>query len=69
MTRKGQHQQKQITNYSDEQAPDCSTCIRRKGCERAAENSYCTRWADREPEPKGADPNEAWERGVDIPYI
>ena len=57
-------------NYQEEkkQSPDCCTCIKRKGCEMYAENSYCTRWQGKEPEPEGTDPNEAWMRGdpVDI---
>ena len=48
------------------QMPDCTTCIHRKeGCERAEENSFCTRYASRNPEIRNPDPNEQWLRGED----
>ena len=48
---------------------DCGTCIHRKeGCERAAENSFCTRWQGQKPEEKGPDPNEQWLRGEDVAF-
>ena len=52
-------------NYQEEkeQGPDCCTCINRNGCERYAENSYCTQWRSRNPEIKGPDPNKLWEQG------
>lgn len=54
-----------VRNYREEEArtPDCSTCIRKETCDRRAENSFCTKWAGSEPEPKGEDPNLAWLRG------
>lgn len=57
-------------NYQQEkeQGPDCSTCLERKTCERYAENSYCTRWHMREPEPKGPDPNRLWEQGEPVEF-
>lgn len=51
-----------------EQRPDCCTCIHRKQCERYAEGTFCTRWASREPDPQGPDPNEQWERGEEVDF-
>lgn len=49
---------------SERQAdPDCMTCALRKGCDAAMEGTFCTRWRAHEPEPRGKDPNRAWERG------
>ena len=57
-------------NYQEEkeQGPDCCTCIHRSGCEMYAENSYCTRWQSREPDPKGTDPNKLWEQGEEVEF-
>ena len=51
-----------------EQGPDCSTCICRKTCDRAAENSFCTRWKSREPEEREPDPNRLWETGEEVEF-
>lgn len=61
---------KAVENYlgKTEQAPDCSTCIKRKECERYRENSFCTQWAAKEPEPAGPDPNELWKRGEEVAF-
>lgn len=42
---------------------DCSTCIERQACPRAAQNSFCTRWRSSDPAREGTDPNDAWRRG------
>ena len=57
-------------NYQEEkeQGPDCCTCLERKTCERYAENSYCTRWHSKEPEPQGSDPNKLWEQGEEVAF-
>lgn len=46
---------------------DCTTCIHREGCERAAENTWCTSWKGREPADRGPDPNKKWYSGDDFP--
>lgn len=53
-------------NLYEQPEPDCCTCIHRKECERYDEGSYCGQWQSREPEPKGPDPNKAWEQGEDV---
>ena len=50
------------------QKPDCCTCIHRRECERYRENSYCTKWQSREPNPEGPDPNELWKRGEEVGF-
>ena len=50
------------------QAPDCTTCIHRKGCERYAENSFCGRWQSKEPEKREPDPNDLWKRGEEVEF-
>lgn len=57
-----------VENLRESLAPDCTTCALRKGCEMFQENSFCTRWRSRDPEPKGPNPNEQWERGEDSPF-
>lgn len=47
---------------------DCGTCIRRKTCERAEDGTFCGQWQSREPQPKGEDPNELWEKGEDVEF-
>lgn len=61
---------KTVRNRADEkqQGPDCSTCVHRDGCARYAENSFCTRWADRLPEKEGPDPNDLWRRGEQVDF-
>lgn len=49
-------------------SPDCCTCAERKTCPQASEGSFCTRWHSREPEPRGADPNQLWEQGEDVAF-
>ena len=57
-------------NYQEEkrQDPDCCTCLERKTCERYAENNFCTRWRNQEPDPQGEDPNELWKRGEEVDF-
>lgn len=47
---------------------DCTTCCRRKTCERAEEGTFCSSWARREAEAKGSDPNELWRTGADVEF-
>lgn len=55
-------------NLTEKKSPDCSTCIRRAGCDRAQEGSFCTRWQGKEPEERKPDPNEQWMRGEDVDF-
>lgn len=48
--------------------PDCTTCIHARGCERYAENSFCTRWQGRAPEKREPDPNELWKQGEEVEF-
>ena len=50
------------------QAPDCCVCIRRKGCARYAENSFCGQFQSREPEKREPDPNRLWETGEEVEF-
>ena len=50
------------------QEPDCTTCILRDGCERYAENSFCTKWLSRNPEIRTPDPNDLWKRGEEVEF-
>lgn len=61
---------KGIRGQRDEKGlgPDCSTCVRRKGCERAAQDSFCTKWQGREPEKREPDPNALWEQGGEVEF-
>lgn len=65
MRRKGTSERER--NQEERMKPDCCVCIHRSGCERQAENSYCTRFQSREPE-RYEDPNEAWMRGDDVEF-
>lgn len=46
----------------------CETCWKRKECARYAEGSFCGEWASKEPEVKGEDPNELWQRGEEVDF-
>ena len=56
-----------LTEQEEKLKPDCCVCIHRRGCERQAENSFCTRFQSREPE-RYEDPNQAWMRGDDVDF-
>ena len=48
--------------------PSCATCVHVDACDHLPVESvrgkvFCTQWQSKEPQPKGEDPNEAWERG------
>ena len=51
------------------QGPDCLTCCRRNICPQAEEGKFCAFWQTVEPEPKGTDPNDLWNRGEDAPGL
>lgn len=44
-------------------APDCTTCVRRGECERAAEGTFCPAWASAPPRDRGESPADKWARG------
>ena len=44
--------------------PDCTNCCRHEDCGKAEKGKLCPRWQSIEPNPKGIDPNEAWEKGL-----
>ena len=48
--------------------PDCYTCIRWDECENAVAGRFCPQWQSKQPEPKGEDPNELWERGEEVEF-
>lgn len=48
--------------------PDCKTCINREECEYATDGNFCPYWQSHEPEPKGENPNDAWERGDEVDW-
>lgn len=48
--------------------PDCCICIHRNTCERYAENSFCGRFASREPAVREPDPNRLWETGEEVDF-
>lgn len=60
--------EKEIRNMHSETDVSCETCIRRKGCERYAEGTFCGKWASREAEPRGKDPNQEWLRGNEVEF-
>ena len=47
---------------------DCYPCIKWDECENAVAGHFCTQWQSKQPEPKGEDPNEAWERGEEVEF-
>ena len=62
-----------VRNYREEEqaraaGPDCTTCILRAECARAAENSYCTQYRSRAAEERLPDPNELWKRGEEVEF-
>ena len=57
-----------VSNPEESQKPDCCVCIRRNGCERYQENSFCTRFQSAEPDPQGVDPNRLWEQGEEVDF-
>lgn len=53
--------------------PSCSTCVHVDVCnhlpvEEVRGKVFCTMWQSKEPDPKGVDPNVAWERGEDVDF-
>ena len=50
------------------QMPDCTTCILRKDCEQAEENSFCTKYKSRDGEIRLPDPNDLWMRGEEVEF-
>ena len=61
---------KAVNNYQESAGTnvDCTTCLERKTCDRAQENSYCGRWHSREADPQGPDPNELWKKGEEVEF-
>jgi hypothetical protein len=57
-----------VDNYHEAPQPACETCIHRKVCEHRAENSFCTRWQSKEPQPVPPDPNELWKQGEEVEF-
>lgn len=47
----------------DRVIPDCMNCWKREACSMAEEGFFCGAWQSKQPEPKGTDPNDAWEKG------
>ena len=58
-----------MSTQTPELGPCCATCIHYEGCVHASttvtdpEHEFCSRWATKEPAPKGPDPNELWRTG------
>ena len=61
----GMTEQEEIAMNTNRKEPDCYTCIRWDECENAVAGKFCPMWQSKEPEPKGEDPNDAWNRGDD----
>lgn len=56
------------SNQNNRPDMDCTVCINRKGCNRAQEGTFCTRFQSEEFDPKGKDPNELWEKGEEVEF-
>ena len=61
---------KTVNNYTEGTASnvDCTTCLERKTCDRAQENSFCGKWHSREVKKDGKDPNLAWVQGDEVEF-
>ena len=51
------------SRWNEQPDLDCTTCWKRKECERAEEGTFCTQWARTEPEAREPDPNDQWRAG------
>lgn len=53
--------------------PSCLTCVHADACghqpvEAVRDRVFCAQWQSREPEPKGEDPNDLWNRGEESEF-
>lgn len=68
MGRRGDAVKGVYSNQQDKPDPDCCVCIHRNGCDRAEEGTFCGKFQSKKPEPRGTDPNKAWEQGEEVEF-